>query len=106
MSDFLSHLDWNKLALEWTNSHYRVKELDHSRYLVPGLPSLPPQLELRDYQITAIANWFKHRGRGTLKMATGSGKTITSLALTRELYEKIGLQVLLIVCPYRHLVTQ
>lgn len=41
-----------------------------------------------------------------LKMATGSGKTITALAITTELYEKIGLQVLLVVCPYRHLVTQ
>ncbi len=39
-------------------------------------------------------------------MATGSGKTITALAIATELYEKIGLQVLLVVCPYRHLVTQ
>ncbi len=39
-------------------------------------------------------------------MATGSGKTITALAIACELYQKIGLQVLLIVCPYRHLVSQ
>jgi DNA phosphorothioation system restriction enzyme len=39
-------------------------------------------------------------------MATGSGKTITALAIATELYQKIGLQVLLVVCPYRHLVTQ
>jgi len=39
-------------------------------------------------------------------MATGSGKTITGLAIATELYQKIGLQVLLVVCPYRHLVTQ
>lgn len=39
-------------------------------------------------------------------MATGSGKTITALAIACELYQKIGLQVLLVVCPYRHLVTQ
>ncbi len=102
----LSPIDWEKLASEWTDSPYRVKELENSAYQVPGIPHLPPKLELRDYQTTAIANWFKHRGRGTLKMATGSGKTITALALARELYQKIGLQVLLIVCPYRHLVTQ
>jgi superfamily II DNA or RNA helicase len=53
-----------------------------------------------------VANWFAGSGRGTLKMATGSGKTITALAIATELYQKIGLQVLLVVCPYRHLVTQ
>jgi DNA phosphorothioation system restriction enzyme len=71
-----------------------------------GLPILPSNLELRDYQKEAIANWLKNNGRGTLKMATGSGKTITALAIATELYQKIGLQVLLIVCPYRHLVIQ
>jgi superfamily II DNA or RNA helicase len=39
-------------------------------------------------------------------MATGSGKTITALAIACELYHKISLQVLLVVCPYRHLVSQ
>jgi DNA phosphorothioation system restriction enzyme len=39
-------------------------------------------------------------------MATGSGKTIIALAIATELYQQIGLQVLLVVCPYRHLVTQ
>jgi DNA phosphorothioation system restriction enzyme len=29
-----------------------------------------------------------------------------ALALTVELYQKIGLQVLLVICPYQHLVTQ
>lgn len=44
-------------------------------------------------------------------MATGSGKTITALAIAAQLYrrsadQKKPLQGLLIVCPYRHLVTQ
>ncbi len=71
-----------------------------------GVPVLPTTISLRDYQKQAIANWFTNNGRGTLKMATGSGKTITALAIASELYKKIGLQVLLIVCPYRHLVIQ
>ena len=79
--------------------------------LVPGVPALPRHLVLRDYQKEAIANWFKNKGRGTLKMATGSGKTITALAIASELYQKcaaqkVPLQALLIICPYRHLVTQ
>ncbi|HBE21176.1 MAG TPA: helicase, partial [Cyanobacteria bacterium UBA11367] len=67
---------------------------------------MPPSLQLRGYQKEAVANWFANKGRGTLKMATGSGKTITGIAIATELYQKIGLQVLLIICPYRHLVTQ
>lgn len=44
-------------------------------------------------------------------MATGSGKTITALSIATELYRRSAeqgkpLQGLLIVCPYRHLVTQ
>lgn len=67
---------------------------------------MPPTLQLRQYQREAVANWFANRGRGTLKMATGSGKTITALAIATELYQKIGLQVLLVICPYCHLVNQ
>ncbi len=71
-----------------------------------GCPKLPEDLELRSYQQQAISNWFKNQGRGTLKMATGSGKTITALAIACQLYQQIGLQVLVIICPFRHLVTQ
>lgn len=79
--------------------NYRVTSL-------PGCPRIPPFIQLRQYQQQAVASWFANQGRGTLKMATGGGKTITALAIACELYKKIGLQVLLIVCPYRHLVTQ
>lgn len=71
-----------------------------------GCPRIPRSLQLRSYQRQAITNWFANQGRGTLKMATGSGKTITALAIASELYQKIGLQALIVVCPYRHLVTQ
>lgn len=67
---------------------------------------MPPSLQLRQYQKQAVNSWFANKGRGTLKMATGSGKTITALALVTELYQKIGLQALLVVCPFRHLVMQ
>lgn len=77
-----------------------------AKQLLPGCPKIPSSLQLRDYQKQAVNNWFANNGRGTLKMATGSGKTITALAITWELYSQINLQVLLVVCPYRHLVTQ
>ena len=41
-----------------------------------GCPQLPALLQLRSYQQQAITNWFKNQGRGTLKMATGSGYLI------------------------------
>ncbi|MBD0388767.1 MAG: DNA phosphorothioation system restriction enzyme [Nostoc sp. C3-bin3] len=74
--------------------------------LLPGCPRMPVSLQLRQYQRQAIVSWFTNNGRGTLKMATGSGKTITALAIACELYQQINLQVLVVVCPYRHLVTQ
>lgn len=82
----------------------------HSQYQFkrtpPGCPKVPANINLRPYQRQAVANWFASNGRGTLKMATGTGKTITALAIACELYQKMNLQVLLIVCPYCHLVTQ
>ncbi|WP_096597508.1 DNA phosphorothioation system restriction enzyme [Calothrix sp. NIES-2100] len=74
--------------------------------LLPGCPKMPQSLKLRQYQQQAMTSWFANNGRGTLKMATGSGKTITALAIACELYQQINLQVLVVVCPYRHLVTQ
>ncbi|HEY9614240.1 MAG TPA: DEAD/DEAH box helicase family protein, partial [Allocoleopsis sp.] len=85
------------------NYHQRSSKRNQSP---PGCPRIPPTIKLRQYQRQAVANWFACSGRGTLKMATGSGKTITALAIATQLYQKIGLQVLLVVCPYRHLVTQ
>jgi DNA phosphorothioation system restriction enzyme len=71
-----------------------------------GFPRIPNYLQLRPYQHQAIANWFANNGRGTLKMATGSGKTITALAIVSELYQKIGLKAVIVICPYCHLVAQ
>lgn len=70
------------------------------------VPILPASIILRPYQQQAIENWFGAKGRGTFKMATGSGKTITALATAAQLYNAIQLQSLIIVCPYRHLVVQ
>ncbi len=103
------NIDWQKLAREYQNkfSQKRVRESGSNyQYQELGIPRFPANLELRDYQKQAVVNWLKNQGRGTLKMATGSGKTIIALAITTELYQKIGLQVLLVICPYRHLVVQ
>ncbi len=108
-SDFVQSIDWQRLAREYQQRYqtHRVKERGGSyQYRRSPVPILPNSLQLRAYQQQAVVSWLQNKGRGTLKMATGSGKTIIALAIATELYQQIGLRVLLIVCPYRHLVTQ
>ncbi|WP_207002070.1 DEAD/DEAH box helicase family protein [Trinickia mobilis] len=77
-----------------------------SRRIARNKPRLPATLTLRSYQLEAIRNWVSANGRGILEMATGTGKTLTALAAAVSLYEQLGLKVLVVICPYRHLVTQ
>jgi DNA phosphorothioation system restriction enzyme len=107
-SNFLA-IDWEKLAREYEpkmTQHHVAESRGTYSFYTPGTPQIPSHLQLRKYQQQAVVSWFKNKGRGTLKMATGSGKTIVALAIATELYQKIGLQVLIVICPYRHLVTQ
>jgi DNA phosphorothioation system restriction enzyme len=93
------------LKVASSNAIYKIDSSPETNPPIGG-PKIPANLQLRDYQKQAINNWLKNQGRGILKMATGSGKTITGLAIATTLYEKIGLQLLFIVCPFKHLVTQ
>lgn len=105
----MSGINWEALAVAYQQRcGQQTVRASQSPYQFqrPGSPLFPSELALRPYQHEAVLSWFHQQGRGMLKMATGSGKTITALAITTELYEKIGLQVLLVVCPSRHLVTQ
>jgi hypothetical protein len=69
-------------------------------------PRLPSALTLRSYQLDAINSWLRNNGTGILEMATGTGKTITALAACTRLSENIGLQAIIVICPYKHLVSQ
>ncbi len=66
----------------------------------------PDSIKLRDYQDEAIINWFKNNGVGILKFATGTGKTITAIAAAERLHQKDHLDALIVIAPFRHLVTQ
>jgi len=73
----------------------------------PEMLRLPPRLEIREYQESAIAGWFNAGGRGIYAMATGTGKTVTALATLEQLYKKVGPPlVVIIVAPYLNLVRQ
>ena len=69
-------------------------------------PIIPKNINLRDYQQDAISEWIANNNKGILKMATGTGKTITALGLIAKLYEKEGRLAIIISCPYQHLVEQ
>ncbi|MEU8350302.1 DEAD/DEAH box helicase family protein [Streptomyces sp. NPDC048845] len=75
-----------------------------------GMLAIPSDLVVRDYQKTAVQNWFAHRGRGLFRMATGTGKTLTALAaaaqLTGMLHKQNKTLLTVIVVPYQHLVDQ
>jgi DNA phosphorothioation system restriction enzyme len=68
---------------------------------------IPSEIALRQHQRKALREWFANSGKGILEMATGSGKTITALAAATRLYEYIGSPLLIvIICPYLHLISQ
>lgn len=67
---------------------------------------IPSEKPLRDYQKAAVNNWLKAKGRGVLQMATGAGKTITGLSAAQVMHKSDNLELLVVVCPYKHLVTQ
>ena len=71
----------------------------------------PDELNIREYQKEAIKKWLNESekspsGRGILAMATGTGKTVTSLYAASLLAEKLKPLALIIVCPYLNLATQ
>ena len=73
----------------------------------PNEPHIPSSVEIRDYQNQAIENWVNKNYRGIFDMATGTGKTYTALASIVKLYNDLnGNLVVIIICPYQHLVEQ
>jgi DNA phosphorothioation system restriction enzyme len=105
----VNHIDWHQLATLYRQRHAKERLKESSTNYQDknlGIPIVPNNLTLRTYQHQAVASWLENKGRGTLKMATGSGKTIIALVIAQELFQQIGLKVLLIVCPTQHLVSQ
>lgn len=69
--------------------------------------SIPTWLEPRGYQTQAVEAWTKNQGQGVLHMATGTGKTVTSLLAGVRLAElQEGQLALIVAAPYQHLVDQ
>lgn len=63
-------------------------------------------ITIRDYQQEAIDNFVDNNWNGIFEMATGTGKTITSLLAAQKYYQEQGRVFLIILVPFTHLAEQ
>lgn len=64
------------------------------------------QLVSRDYQTKAILKFEENNYKGIFEMATGTGKTKTSLFASTKFLQKRGSVFVVILVPFIHLITQ
>lgn len=69
-------------------------------------PQFPYPAGPREYQQLAFDNWKNNNQKGLFAMATGTGKTITSLNCLLEIYKRNGYYKALILVPTITLVNQ
>ena len=69
-------------------------------------PQFPYPSGPREYQQTAFENWKNNGQKGLFAMATGTGKTITSLNCLLEIYKRKGYYKAIILVPTITLVNQ
>ncbi|MGX7761025.1 DEAD/DEAH box helicase family protein [Streptomyces angustmyceticus] len=76
----------------------------------PARLGVPEWLAVRGYQREAVESWLRHRGRGILKMATGTGKTKTAMIAATQLANVLRQReeplIVLVLAPLQHLVDQ
>lgn len=74
--------------------------------VVPTEPLFPYETGPRDYQKNAFESWKNNKQKGLFAMATGTGKTITSLNCLLEIYKRLGYYKAMILVPTITLVDQ
>ena len=79
----------------------RVARIDEEQ-----LPSFPFEEGPREYQKLAFENWKANNQVGLFAMATGTGKTVTSLNCLLEIYKRNGYYMAIILVPTITLVNQ
>ncbi len=90
----------------------RQKMIEHRSSIPPSYiknkrsQTYEKKIEPRAYQEEAINEWKNANFKGILEMATGTGKTITSLLAAKDYMEVVGNCVTVIVVPFQHLVKQ
>jgi DNA phosphorothioation system restriction enzyme len=89
-------------SIEEASPTYRVEVAP----VAPG--TIPADVVPREYQREAMRAWIAAGGKGIFAMATGAGKTLTSLYLACRLLEKRENRpmAIVVVCPYLNLARQ
>lgn len=80
-----------------------LNEIDLSQW---DEPHANGQIRLRSYQKDAVECWLNNDFCGIFDMATGTGKTITALQCLDEVLKKPNKHIIVLTCPYNHLVDQ
>lgn len=103
-------------SLKLENTDYsekikRVLEKKEKRFtnkidLILNTPKFPFPQGPRDYQKDALSEWIKKDYSGVFAMATGTGKTITSLNCLLNLYNEKGFYRAIILVPSIALLNQ
>lgn len=83
-----------------------ISKLFRDIEIVRRAPKFPYSEGPREYQKIAFEKWKNNNQQGLFAMATGTGKTITSLNCLLEIYKKTGYYKALILVPTITLVKQ
>ena len=103
-SDIEELLDVEKKLREVKKQHDIVAISVHED-IAPSIPKFPYD-KPREYQQLAFENWKNNNQQGLFAMATGTGKTITSLNCLLEIYNRNGYYKAIILVPTITLVNQ
>lgn len=83
-----------------------IDKMKESKHIADKVPHFPYPSGPREYQQLAFENWRTNTQKGLFAMATGTGKTITSLNCLLEIYKKSGYYKAIILVPTITLVNQ
>lgn len=83
----------------------QIKAAENKNGILKDEPHFPYSSGPREYQKQAFENWKKTQ-RGLFAMATGTGKTLTSLNCLLEIYKRLGYYKAVILVPTLTLVDQ
>jgi len=98
-----------ELETKYAREEYIARQaLYHDYDSQPFIPSLlgEHKLKMKEHQLLALRKWQSNEGQGILKLATGSGKTITSIYGAVQIYKKIERLALVVAVPYNELAQQ
>ena len=102
----------NKTKVEKKLKEYKYNKSEHSQKIadetkfIYGTTPCFPYGNPRDYQQQAFINWKNNKQKGLFAMATGTGKTLTSLNCLLRIYKVYNFYKAVILVPTITLVDQ